>query len=397
MTTRLAVAGIFTMFGGLLGCAHAVSAATVEVVASVPVETTLAVPGVRDTQTVWLQLAGSATESIDLEEFYINEVTGQSLTPVIQAIEAAAARGVHVRFLLDHGMYASTYSTVPNQLNQIPNIEVRTIDFSSRGGIMHAKTIVVDGQRAYVGSANFDWLALTHIHEVGLHVTDAPTSTLLESVFNKDWASGVAVSSTGTIPNPEGPVPATPPGPFGTPVANLQVLASPPDLDPPGVGDTLDKLTAIIGAAKHTVHVQVYEYNTVADKGSGSSSSPWTELDGALRAAAARGVRVELMTDAVALKQGKADLEAIAKVPNVQVKIVTIPQWSGGPIPYARLIHSKYLVADGAVSWVGSENWNENYFTNTRNVGLTLADPTISTALEAVFNQVWTSAYTSAP
>jgi 3',5'-cyclic AMP phosphodiesterase CpdA len=52
----------------------------------------------------------------------------------------------------------------------------------------------------------------------------------------------------------------------------------------------------------------------------------------------------------------KKELVALSQLKKVKVRSVTIPQWSGGKIDYARLIHSKYLVVDGTSSRVGSEN-----------------------------------------
>jgi phosphatidylserine/phosphatidylglycerophosphate/cardiolipin synthase-like enzyme len=135
----------------------------------------------------------------------------------------------------------------------------------------------------------------------------------------------------------------------------------------------------------------MYEYSTSIYK----SSQSWTVLDDALRAAAARGVQVQLMVDQASLKSAKSDLMALEQLSNFQVKIVRIPQWSGGPIPYARLVHSKYMIVDGNQSWLGTENWSESYFTGCRNVGLTFSDPSTIEKLGQIFNQVWTSPYVS--
>ncbi len=71
-----------------------------------------------------------------------------------------------MRLIVDAGFY-KTYPDEPNNLAQLPNVEVKTIDYSSMGGIQHSKYFVIDGSQCFLGSANLDWLALTHIHEVG--------------------------------------------------------------------------------------------------------------------------------------------------------------------------------------------------------------------------------------
>ena len=36
------------------------------------------------------------------------------------------------------------------------------------GGVQHAKFFIVDGEEVFLGSQNFDWRALKHIHELGV-------------------------------------------------------------------------------------------------------------------------------------------------------------------------------------------------------------------------------------
>lgn len=372
----------FTALFASVASAQTVSTTSVEVVESAPIETTLMLPGIRSTQEVWLEMIRSAQSSIDLEQFYITSEPGQALEPVLTAIQdAASKRSVKVRILVDSKFY-KTYPKDPDALARIPNVTMKTIDFSALGGIQHAKYIVVDRAQAYVGSANFDWLALTHIHEVGLHVTDAKVSADLEKVFDKDWSDGK--------PNGTTQLESTETSESGS---YLQVLASPPRSNPPGITATLDPLLKLLGSAKSSLKIQVYEYTTKVY----GSNQAWKVLDDAIRQAASRGVSVQLMVDAVALKDGRKDLQSLAGVQNVQVKTVKIPTWSGGELPYARLIHSKYVVVDESTSWVGSENWSKDYFDSTRNVGILSTSAATSGTLGQIFDRVWTSDYVSKP
>jgi phosphatidylserine/phosphatidylglycerophosphate/cardiolipin synthase-like enzyme len=311
---------------------------------------------------------------------------------------------VQIRFMLDQ----SFFKTSPNEANDlanIANIQIKIVDYTSFGGIQHAKYIVVDQHETYLGSANFDWLALTHIHEVGMDLTDMTVISGLESIFEKDWemaapfagntaakpavlgAGAEAVKTQNII---EGLLKVQ----GGRNDTGFTLVASPASTTPSGIADTLTEIVKRLNAAKTSIKVQVYEYTTTQYAGNGS----WTVLDTALRAAAARGVSVQLMVDAVAMKGGKNCLTALARVKNFQVRTVKIPQWSGGPLAYARLIHSKYFVIDGATAWVGSENWIDTYFTGTRNVGVILETPAVAnfvSQLDQIYNQVWTSAYTT--
>lgn len=170
-----------TLFVGLLalGAALSATASEIEIVQSVPLETNLAVPGIRQAQQVWLEMIQSAKTSLDLEQFYVSDQDGEALAPVLQAIEDAAKRGVQVRLLVDSKFY-SQYPDSVNRLAQSENCEAKEIDFSKYGGVQHAKYFVVDGQQAFVGSQNFDWRALSHIHEIGVRVVDAQVITDLE-------------------------------------------------------------------------------------------------------------------------------------------------------------------------------------------------------------------------
>jgi phosphatidylserine/phosphatidylglycerophosphate/cardiolipin synthase-like enzyme len=53
---------------------------------------------------------------------------------------------------------------------------------------VHAKVIVVDGRRAFVGSENLSTASLDHNREVGVIVADPGAIQTLESTFDGDWA-----------------------------------------------------------------------------------------------------------------------------------------------------------------------------------------------------------------
>jgi phosphatidylserine/phosphatidylglycerophosphate/cardiolipin synthase-like enzyme len=357
--------------------------ANIEVVQSVPMETTLATPGVRATQVVWLEMIKGAQKSIDLEQFYIDNKKGESLEPVINAIRAAAGRGVKVRFIVD-SKFLKNYPNEPKLLNEVENIEVKVINFGS--GIQHAKYLVVDESNTYVGSANFDWLALSHIHEVGLHIKDKDVSQNLEAVFNKDW------EMAGDLRADKPSSPALAASVRASSVPGLELVASPPSQNPPGMQDSITELAKLIDSARTSLKIQMYQYSTKPQRGGGK----WLTLDSAVRNAAKRGVKVQFLVDSVSLKNATSELKALAALNNVEVRSVIIPEWSGGHLDFARLIHSKYLTIDNSASWVGTENWSEGYFTDSRNVGIILQSNEIAGQLNQVFGRVWDSAYTSA-
>lgn len=376
---------------GLLWSAPASAAPVIEVVESAPIETDLMVPGIRDTAEVWVDMIGRAKKTIELEQFYVFGKEGQALDPILSALRAAAGRGVKIRLLIDSKFYPN-YPTNADELSKVPNIQVRTIDFSAHGGIQHAKYFVIDSKEAFVGSCNFDWVALTHVHEVGLRIEDNAVTSSLHAIFERDWSNGKPLQQSTTDEKVDKKKAADAERLRLVCHPNLEVVGSPYKLLPKGILFSLIPISRLIETASTSVRIQLYEYATK----NYANDDHWYLLDDDLRRAASRGVHVQLLVDKTSLKDGKSDLEKLAKLPNVEVKVVTIPSWSGGEIPFARLAHSKYMIVDDEHLWLGSENWRGDYFLNSRNVGVVLYDNPASEKVNAIFERLWNSAYASA-
>jgi phosphatidylserine/phosphatidylglycerophosphate/cardiolipin synthase-like enzyme len=91
--------------------------------------------------------------------------------------------------------------------------------------------------------------------------------------------------------------------------------------------------------------------------------------------------------------EGRRDLDALAAVANVEVRVLRIPTWSGGEIPFARVAHAKFMVVDRGTAWVGSSNWEGDYFYASRNVGAIAAGGQLPATLQRVLDANWTSPY----
>ena len=75
------------------------------------------------------------------------------------------------------------------------------------------------------------------------------------------------------------------------------------------------------------------------------------------------------------------------------MRVVEIPAWSGGPLEFARVAHAKYMVVDGARAWVGTSNWEGDYFFQSRNVSVFSRAPAVARTLGRVFDHGWSGPY----
>jgi len=366
----------------------------VQLVETIPVESGLGDPSLPQAAAVWVKMIDGARQSLDLEHFYLSHWPSEPTGPVIDAIGRAAARGVRVRLLLSVG-FQSTYPEPADSLGKLKGIELRWIDMKkiSGGGVQHGKVMIVDGEQVFVGSQNLDWRSLKHIHEMGVWVRNQNIASLFERVFEFDWSAS-APGATPPPPGSAGPLPRATLAAF--PLALVQ-----------GPGDTVkvwpsfcprsqlpdsalwdeDQIVRLLDGAQREVVVQVLTY------GFGRGAERDSTIDLALRRAAARGVHVRLLvSDWEADNPRIAELQRLTTVPNIEVRLSSVPEWSGGYIPFARVEHCKYMVVDSLRTWVGTSNWEPDYFRRSRNAALTLENRRIARQARGVFETGWKAA-----
>ena len=360
-----------------------------ELVHTSPVETTLTNPDLREPVAVWTELFDAAKKEIVIAQFYAVSKPGTAFEKVLASLTAAGQRGVKIRFLLDQkGVGLSEAATIA-RIKAIPNLDLRLIDFNkiTGNGIVHAKYLAVDGQVAYIGSQNFDWRSFEHIHETGLKITEPAMVSQVQAIFEQDWQAQALTSqgSRATVLNSK-VVPANY-------AQNAFLLASPNAYNPAGVGDSETGLPALLAEAQSEVRIQLLDYAPLS-YGPNRTRPYYAVIDNAVRTAAQRGVKIKLMvsawnTEAPAI----AYLKSLALVPNVEIRIVTLPTASTGFIPFARVIHSKTMSIDGKLAWVGTSNWAGGYFDLSRNLEVVLRNDAMAQRIAALHEQTWSSAY----
>ena len=360
-----------------------------ELVHTVPVDTALSTDDLRQPGPVWIELFDGAKSRIDIGQFYAADHPGSVMNKVLDHLEAAGKRGVKIRFLLEEkGIKLSDAATL-ERLRAIPNLTLRVLPYGQlSGGIIHAKYLLVDGKQAFVGSQNFDWRALEHIHETGLRITDETVVGQVQAIFEQDWQAQAALADKQPVPLPAS-------GQEPTRTGNY-LVASPQRYNPPSVGDSQLELPRLLGEAKKEVRVQLLDYAPLS-YGPDRTRPYYAVIDNAVRAAAARGVSVKLMvsnwnTDPLELPY----LKSLAVLPNVEIKIVTLPEAKQGFIPYARVIHSKTMEIDGQVAWVGTSNWLGGYLDNSRNLEVVMRSEAMAKRVGQLHEQLWDGPYAKA-
>jgi cardiolipin synthase A/B len=124
-----------------------------------------------------LSLIGSARQTLDI---YNEEMDD---TAVTSALEAAARRGVDVEVVMTA---SSTWDSAFTELIRA-GAHVRT--YAPDASLyIHAKMILVDGRRAFLGSQNFSAGSLDDNRELGIIVSAGPVIRSLKGTFASDYA-----------------------------------------------------------------------------------------------------------------------------------------------------------------------------------------------------------------
>jgi phosphatidylserine/phosphatidylglycerophosphate/cardiolipin synthase-like enzyme len=360
----------------------AAAAGGFELVSTRPVEAPLKLESLRQARDVWPEMFRSARSTIDIAQFYASPRPGEPLDACLDALREAGRRGVRIRFLAEKKFEPQSAQGL-RALRSIPNCEARTIDFSALrgGGIHHAKYFVVDGTAAFLGSQNFDWRSLKHNHEMGLRITDPEVVGQMAAVFARDWSLQPLAAAGKRAP----PLSRRPRPPAGRRAA---LVASPWSLNPPGVGDSEAELVRLIGDARRDIAVEVMEYSPLTRRG-----RFYPPIDNALREAACRGVRIRLLVSRRSLRFPAAEhLTSLNLVPGIQVRAAALPESSSGPIPFARVIHSKFMVVDSKVLWLGTSNWSGGYLDGSRNLEVIVRDEALASRARREHSILWDSA-----
>ena len=161
-------------------------------------------PGALDSQ---LSLINSVRHTLDI---YNEEMDDSAVT---SALEEVARRGVDVKVVMTA---SSDWDSAFNKLTGA-GVHVRTYK-QDASLYIHAKMILVDGRRVFLGSQNFSAGSLDDNRELGIILSTGAIIRSLEGTFAGDYAHAAPFRTFGhsTTPTPK-PNPSSP-----TPTADLQ-------------------------------------------------------------------------------------------------------------------------------------------------------------------------------
>jgi phosphatidylserine/phosphatidylglycerophosphate/cardiolipin synthase-like enzyme len=135
-------------------------------------------------------LIDSSMQTLDVEG---EEFSDTYSTGVVNAVARAATRGVTVHVVIANGQLNAT------SVNRVKNAGAKVVITGPTSGngtatnpFIHAKTIVADGARAFVGSENFSGGSLGYNRELGVIFDSAAEVAKVKTTIDADFAKGTA-------------------------------------------------------------------------------------------------------------------------------------------------------------------------------------------------------------
>ncbi len=261
---------------------------------------------------------------------------------VITALKNAVLRGVAVRVLIEQNPCCANNNTMQRAVFsdlQEGGVQVQWTNPAFR--LTHAKMAVIDGTTALIMSQNLTRTSFTFNREADIVDRDPADVESLGALFEADWAR----------------TPYAPTNP------NL-VIAN---------ADARRKLLAMINGATKSLAIESEEIQDPA-------------IIDALIAAQKRGVAVRYIGSIAPVNGNNPQRDDNAAgrkrlaAAGVGVRLLATPY-----------VHTKTMVADGTVAFVGSENFSAASLDTNREIGILTTDATTITRLTTVYTKDWTA------
>ncbi|MNL18642.1 cardiolipin synthetase [compost metagenome] len=130
-----------------------------------------------------IKLIDTAKKDLTVQVEFIDDAD------VVAHIAARKKAGANVTVQLSyHAPEKDGYDVCAKELKQLNDAGITDIKFIKTVGL-HAKLIIADGAKAYIGSENLTTNSLTRNREMGVIIDDKAIVAKLAQVAAKDWAS----------------------------------------------------------------------------------------------------------------------------------------------------------------------------------------------------------------
>ncbi len=341
-------------------------------------------PDSEDTLNVWLNLIKNAKKEILIQMPYMISKNGNRMEWLVKALKDSAGNGVKVKILLDEMFTQKMTFTIAN-LRKYKNIEYKIVDIKEiPNSIQHAKIIIIDSENIFLGSQNFDYRALDEINEIGVLIKNKSLAKNFRDVFNFIWHQSTNKTTHGynleNIITNRNPVFVS----FKDEKVKIYPCFSPVDMFEETHNILISEIVDIIDNTDDNLFLSVMTFNPTKN---------WTDISDALIRAEKRGVKINLMFADWTLKKSTNKLKKLKnQMPNATIKIATIPQ-SETFIPYARVVHTKYIISDSKTVLITTANFEEDYFYKNIDAGLVLQSKNIAKIFEDIFNDMFNSEF----
>jgi len=283
-----------------------------------------------------------AKKTILLEMYLLTERN------VISALEEAANRSVNVQVMLEQHPYGSGSVSPTQTLDRLRAAGVKAQATNPAFALTHEKGMVIDGNTAYIMTANFTLSALggssyTKNREYGIIDTNAQDVQAVTTIFNADWSR-----STPQIRDPN-------------------LVVSPVN--------SRATFTSLINSAHKTLLIEAEE---MQDSG----------IEQAIVNAGQRGVNVQVILPAPSSSSGgDSNRNGISAINRAGIQIEEDPHL---------YMHAKIIIVDGQRAFVGSENISTSSLEKNRELGILVSDQNALGTLQQTFQQDWNASHNTA-
>lgn len=315
-----------------------------------------------------LEAIAAARERISFETFIFED--GQVARDFVQALTAAARRGVEVRLVIDdlgasgvapeHLDALRAAGCTVRSYNRAAWYELEEVNYRT-----HRKILVVDGRLAFTGGVGVadHWLGNAedpdHWRDTQVRMR-GPVARLLEASFYENFIEGTDIV-TPALADPQAIVAAG----HEADAPTLVVRSSATD----GSSDMKRLYLMIIASARRTIDITTPYF--VSDE-----SSRW-----ALHDAASRGVRIRLLTEGDVTDAPPVKYASRRSYDGLLAAGLEIHEY----LP--TMMHTKTMVVDGAWSMFGSANFDNRSLELNDELNVAVYDRALAATFAAAFER----------